>query len=89
MTPKQAQALKVGDEVLTQEDQGGGSLMFLHSGMKASELIKALEAAIEEHGDRKGLLSSGEFPEGAKGVELITKKLSSGYEPEGWLRIYG
>lgn len=27
MTPKQARALKVGDQVLTQEDQGGGSLI--------------------------------------------------------------
>lgn len=40
-------------------------------GMKASEVIKKLQALVEEHGDKECFVSSGDYPGGVDGVKYV------------------
>lgn len=47
--------------------------------MKASELIKALERKIEEHGDQYVFSGGTDYPEGVYGIRV--KREGDGYVP--------
>lgn len=54
--------------------------MFGH-GMKASELIVALQRLIEKHGDKEVYSGGGDYPEGVRGVRYVAPKNGDAYVP--------
>jgi hypothetical protein len=57
-------------------------------GLKATDLIKLLEEAVEKHGDLEVYAGGGDYPEGVNGVSYITPKTADGYRPENSLFIW-
>lgn len=56
-------------------------------GIKASELVAQLQKLVEKHGDQEVIVGGGDYPEGCRGVWLVTKRSSDAYTPEGTFKI--
>ena len=61
--------------------------MYLAQGIRASELIKKLEAAIQEHGDCEVFAGGGDYPEGVSGVYYVPKGQGDGYIPDNSFKV--
>lgn len=57
-------------------------------GMKASELVKQLQALIKKHGDQEVWVNSCDFPEGVAGVSVRTEP-TDGYYRQGSFVVFG
>lgn len=57
------------------------------TGIKASELIAALEKLKTKHGDQMVWVSSGDYPGGCSGV--VRQKEGEAYIPKGVFVVYG
>lgn len=59
--------------------------MYVPNGIRASELIRKLQAAIAEHGDQQCFVGGGDYPEGVSGVYFAEK--GDAYIPKGSFKI--
>lgn len=60
--------------------------MYSPRGLKASELVKLIQEAIEEHGDREVFGGGEDYPGGAEGIHVEVK--GNGYIPKGAFVIW-
>lgn len=60
----------------------------IRSGIKASKLIKTLQALIDKHGDKAVYAGGGDYPEGVASVAYRPPHKGDGYIPGDSFQVY-